>query len=572
MRTDQELIDAFGLDGYEADPHFARFNGKRGITARHRTAVIDGDPAKPKKAYYVEGSHREMGRLLGLMAEPDIALMTTHFVNKMLWELVFWHPRAQADPHDPAEDDLIDLVKASLGNMLADLIAKFSRTIKPDIPPEYLEELEGILEGCRAANPQTVVNEEDLWVLNFGIDWFMANIYAGLRRFGVLRRAIRDGFAGLNPPGMCNGFSLFGQAARGGHLFGRDFMFPTAGVFEKTACLIVYNPDPTAGAPRFPFVSLTAPGMMGCVSGMNSRAVAIGVEIAPAAAARPDHPGFNSLLLNRYCVETGGSAESAKDVIVNAKRGVPWIYIIADGTNDRACVVEAVYAKRRIRFRSFPPLLLRGFLFWRSLLPGRRFLRAHQTAAQENGVMVRWPDYAYDRAYLDFNEKLFQRFHKSFDPNAYGDKGFINGQMEDKNCPTWFFFAPQRETRPDMILTTNHFVIPEMRHTAMTDWLSWIFGKLAQDTQWRYDALNEMILTEIEAAQQNNQTGIDYATAKKILDFISPTGKYGRYYGPNKHNIEGAQSLFDLKALTVESHYGFYVDEWVKLSLGRYLP
>jgi hypothetical protein len=106
----------------------------------------------------------------------------------------------------------------------------------------------------------------------------------------------------------------------------------------------------------------------------------------------------------------------------------------------------------------------------------------------------------------------------------------------------------------------------------MTPWLALIFGTLVQDSQWRYDALNELILNALVAADQTGHPGIDYATAKDILDFISPTGIYPDYYGSAKHNIEGAQALFDLKALTIESHYGFYADEWVKLSLGRYLP
>jgi hypothetical protein len=90
-----------------------------------------------------------------------------------------------------------------------------------------------------------------------------------------------------------------------------------------------------------------------------------------------------------------------------------------------------------------------------------------------------------------------------------------------------------------------------------------------QDSQWRYDALNKRILDELAAA---GSAGIDYATAKEILRFLSPDGQYPDYYGVDADIIEGAQSLCDLKNLTVESRYGHYADDWVLMSLKKYLP
>lgn len=567
----QRLTEAFDLDGYDIDNVVVHGNDM-GITAKHRTASVAGNLNKRKKAYYLEGSHREMGYQLGLLAEDEIAQMTTSFVNFMIWELLFWKPRKSTDPPDPKEQTIVNLIRSWLGDLLADLMTRFSEAMAPDIPPEYLEELEGILQGCQEANPATKVVREDLWALNFGIDWFLANIYSGLERNRRLAKAVLKEAVKIKLPLMCNGFSLFGDAADGGHYFGRDFMFPTAGVFENTACLIVQRPDDAGGKARFPFVSLTAPGMMGCVSGMNTMGVAIGLELLPAVAADPDHPGFNSLLLNRYSIETGATAEHAKDAIVQARRGVPWIYVISDGANDRACAVEAVFSTPAIRFTDFPSKeLLRGCLFSKPYLPDRDFLQAHQTAPQENGVMVRWHDYAYDGAYLDFNTRLFKRSGKTLPPGWDDETGYINGTYEDKNCPGMSYFAPQRETRPDVVIATNHFIIPEMRYLAMTTAMRLLFGDLAQDSQWRYDALNDMIAEALEEAGQAGRRGVDYAKAKEILDFLSPSGRYPDYYGSNKHVIEGAQSLFDLKNLTVESHYGYYQDEWVKLRLPNYV-
>ncbi|MBP1660153.1 MAG: putative coding region, partial [Candidatus Aminicenantes bacterium] len=503
----------FAADGWNVRSHATTGVDKLGIVAEHQCAIINEDPLKPKKAYFLEGPHYDMGYLLGTLAEPVIARMTSQFVHGMIWDLIVWHPRPS---DDPAELEIVRRIKDTLGGTIGDLMKAGCRAMKPDIPSEYLDELRGIREGCVAANAATEVTFDDLLVLNFGIDWFMANVYTlfGLTR--KLRRAVRRGLAGIQPPGACNGFALFnGAAANGGFLFGRDFMFPTGGVFEDTACLIIQKPDPVSGEERRPFVSLTAPGLIGSIVGMNDRHVAIGVDIAPAAAADPKRPGFNSLPLNRYTVEKGDSAARAADVIVGARRGVPWIYIIADGTNDRACVVEATrYDDANIDYWKFPPCSLKRRCFGRRrYLPSRRFLRDHKTADQRHGVMIRWEDYAYDPAYL----------------------------------------------------------IPEIRYASMTPWIALLFGKLAQDSQWRYDALNKLILDGLETARLAGRTGIDPQEAREILRFLDPTGTYGDYYGAGKEVIEGAQSLCDLKAGTIESHYGYYVDRWVKLTLGNYI-
>jgi hypothetical protein len=561
----QQLTQAFDSEGFEVVDH-AQVNGQLGITAKHRTALSGGDPQKRKKAFYVEGTHHDMGYLLGRLAEADIAEMTTHFVNNMIWELFLWHPRAQADPHSDDENKILKNIKLALGNLFAELIAQFNQPAAPGaapahlVPAEYLEELDGILEGCLAANPATKVNMDDLLVLNFGIDWFLGNGYSGLGIFDTVKRAI-----------LCNGFSLCKGAAGGGHFFGRDFMFPTASIFGERACHIIANPEGPAGSARLPFISLTAPGMIGSVTGMNRQGVAIGVEIVPSRAADVRKVGLNSLVLNRHVVETAVSAEAAVDAITAAPRTVPWLYIVADGTRDKACVVETVDRRDRIDFASFPPKkYVKKCLFnWHPLLPGQSFLAGHQTAPQDEGVMVRWGDYAYDTAYLAFDERLFQRLHGTLDPHALDEDGRFNKTLEDANCPGPYFFAPQRETRDDVVLTTNHYVIPEMRYTSMDPWLKMIFGKLMQDSQWRYDALNKRILDELAAA---GSAGIDYATAKEILRFLSPDGQYPDYYGVDADIIEGAQSLCDLKNLTVESRYGHYADDWVLMSLKKYLP
>ena len=124
---------AFDADGYDVDTHVFK-NGKLGVRAKHRTATINGDPQQKKKAFYVEGSHEEMGYLLGRLAEEDVSRMTTSFVDHMIWDLIFWHPRISVDLPDPTEQTLINLIKSNVGRILARLYRHFFLGHRPRYP------------------------------------------------------------------------------------------------------------------------------------------------------------------------------------------------------------------------------------------------------------------------------------------------------------------------------------------------------------------------------------------------------------------------------------------------------
>ena len=156
----------------------------------------------------------------------------------------------------------------------------------------------------------------------------LAQIFTGFRKEPKIKKKAKKKFMEkVKIPVGCNGFAIFKDAAQGGHYFGRDFMFPTAGVLENTACMIVRRPDKAGDGERLPLAGVTAPGILGYFAGLNLNGVGAGIDIAPSSACDPGDPSFNSLLLLRHCLEKGESAAGAKDVIVRAKRGVSWIYI-----------------------------------------------------------------------------------------------------------------------------------------------------------------------------------------------------------------------------------------------------
>ena len=601
----ERIIRAFRAEDppFVADPlqDVFTYQGRVGVRASNRSACHM--PEKVKKAYYVEGTHFEMGYLLGLMAEPEISQMCHEFNRRVIFEFVDIHFQS-------------DTLASALGEFLESLLHRLSENIEPDIPPEYVQEMKGVLEGCKQANPETHVDWQELWVLNVGVDALLSYVYTGNMPF-------RSG-APYTPkpeqlavPILCNGFSVSGPAAEGnGHFLGRDFMFPTAGVFQDTACLLVQNPiDPGTGK-RQPFVSQTAPGMIGSIAGMNLAGLGAGVDMSPAGNCDPSRPGLNSLLLVRHVVENGTDCEHAVELMEVAQRGVSWNYILAHYGTQRACVVEAGRKVEASEFLDSVTEHLGVSSDDRTMdylpdqlpetLPDRAFVEAQMTSDFRKGLMVRWNDYAYPQEYLRFNERLFGIFGKQYDPDSFTELGYIDRSWKDRNCPYGYYFAPQRENDPNLVLVTNMFIIPEMRLYAMHPWTNLVSASQLDDLQWRYDELNHQLLSKLYPAHGGPLVPLTLETAKDLIDYLTPNpekGKHPEYYNPppeppsgffqrirewlrkilfgredsadtadwREVQIEGSVSLLDLKEKTIHSHYGYHGDGWVTIHLDEYM-
>jgi hypothetical protein len=548
MATDeriQRLIQAFATDGYDVDPNAGVrvYEGNVGIAAPHRTATI-GKTGRHKKAFYIEGPPYTMGYLMALLAEPDISRMCEDFNEKVIFDFI--------------GVDLPDDLERILGELLKDIVALMSLSIKQDLPLGVKGELRGLLDGSRAVNPKTRVSEEGLEVLNYGIDGLLAFLYTGLHPTGKpLPPLLKPKH--LRIPLMCNGFSIAGQAVEGGgHFMGRDFMFPTADVFQDTASYIIHRPSE-----GLPTVSVAAPGMVGSITALNSNGVGAGVDIEPSGACNPSRPGLNSLLLVRHSVEHGATCEDAVTVMEGVHRGVSWAYILADGSSGRACVVEAGRSGTTPQFLSYPPQELLPHL------PNQSFLNAHPTTEFRNGLMVRWSDTRIPSEYLKFNRDLFQKLGKTYDPASFEPDGFIDHTWKERNCPEAFYFAPQRELSEQAVLLSNHFLIPEMRLTAMNHWTNEVAKRNWDDIQWRYDELSHRLVTAIR------QGAVTRQKARELIDFLDPSGDFPCYYNSDNKpldqvQVHGSVSLLDLKDCSIESHFGYSADEWVKITLPNY--
>jgi hypothetical protein len=157
-------------------------------------------------------------------------------------------------------------------------------------------------------------------------------------------------------------------------------------------------------------------------------------------------------------------------------------------------------------------------------------------------------------------------------PAYFTERGYIDRIWTEKNCPGPFYFAPQRETRPDVLLATNAFITPEMRLTSMNEWTALLAGGNLNDIQWRYDELNREILDAIDTASD----GIAEDTAWKLVNFLNPAGRFPSYYNPRgamdwqSVQVHGSVTLCELTSRTLTTLYGYYGDAPVTLHLDSF--
>jgi hypothetical protein len=578
----RRIVQAFNNDDFDVDQQddIFHFQGKVGIRAAHRSPI---NPliGERKRAYYVEGNYYQMGYLMGLMAEEKISRMANDYVDNIVFDYI----NAKLDEN----------LQKIIGDFLIEIVKLHCEKIRPDIPQGYKDEIKGICHGCKAANSSTKVEEDRLFILNVGADALLSVIYSGkfpklelkelykIVKEQLTKRIRLKPILKLRPskflriPVMCHGFSIHGQAAGGNsHFMGRHLMFPNAGVFQDVACMIIYNSDVND---EFPIVCVNAPGMVGSMTVMNNQGVACGVDMIPSGNCNPDRPGMNSIPLMRHCIMHGDSCDSAVDVLVNAQRGVSWLYVIADGKTDNACVVEAGMTTDNLNPLKYPPFYLR--LLRR--LPSKRFLRRHSNVQQQKGLMVRDSTYKFPGIFISkYNNRLWKFFKWiirlfkgitiKIHHNAFDEMGYINKTWTEENCPYNYYFAPQRDKRDDVVVASNHFIIPEMRLCSMKPWTVLISQGNIDDIQWRYDELNKRIFEIL-----NNGGTIDFNKAQDLISFLRPDGSFPDYYNPPPRlpiehvDIRGCISIMDLKKKIMKSQYGYYADEWVQITLPNYI-
>ncbi len=163
----------------------------------------------------------------------------------------------------------------------------FERT-RPFIDERYFEEMQGIADGA-------------------GIDLrdvHLANIFPELFH--------------------CSGFALFGNATKGEKLLhGRILDYMTEAGLQKYALVTIAKP---AGFNNY--VTVGFPGLVGSVTCMNDKQVALG-EMGGSGEGSWD--GTPMTFLMRKAAEEADHLQQAVDIFKNSKRTCEYYYVISDG-------------------------------------------------------------------------------------------------------------------------------------------------------------------------------------------------------------------------------------------------
>jgi isopenicillin-N N-acyltransferase like protein len=136
----------------------------------------------------------------------------------------------------------------------------------------------------------------------------------------------------------CSGFAFWGKAtADGALLHGRVLDYMRDVGLDKWALIIIQEP---AGANAF--VNVGYSGMVGSVTGMNAKKVAIG-EMGGKGDGKWD--GMPMTLLIRECLEAGNTIGDVKRIMKETPRTCQYYYVISDAKemsgNTMACGVAA---------------------------------------------------------------------------------------------------------------------------------------------------------------------------------------------------------------------------------------
>jgi len=176
----------------------------------------------------------------------------------------------------------------------------WAEAVEPLIPKRYVEEMKGLAEGAG-------LEYREVLLFNTMVDRFQAMV--------------------------CSTVVASGDATRDGDVyFGRNLDFLGRAILHRTSVVIVYEPE---GGPRL--VSVTWPGLVGVLSGMNEHGVAGATMMIHGAGGA--EPGVPYMLMYRDALANAKKAADVFAWIRKTRRTVPNNFTVADATG-ASLVVE----------------------------------------------------------------------------------------------------------------------------------------------------------------------------------------------------------------------------------------
>ncbi|MBN2159516.1 MAG: hypothetical protein JW807_08980 [Spirochaetes bacterium] len=290
-----------------------------------------------KKLLHLEGAPYEMGYQHGYLCAEAVSRMAS---------VEFWGGLIiQMTGIDVTVDQLYDLVggEAGVRTLVNLLYLPIDKAIRAgDVPKEFLEEINGIVDGANDAG--FAVEFKSVMMNNMAFDAILGIGYPVVSPFIPLAIPF------LPVPHACNAFVASGSATLDGRtLMGRDFMFAN-GAYYKYGLLIEYVPD---NGNRL--VSVMAPSFVGTAAGMNEKGIGIGIDMVPSANSNVTALGMGGLLINRYVLQYANELGQAAKILTTKKLGVSWLFPIGDGIGAEkgGAVVEVSANLKRVRFDEY---------------------------------------------------------------------------------------------------------------------------------------------------------------------------------------------------------------------------
>jgi hypothetical protein len=141
----------------------------------------------------------------------------------------------------------------------------------------------------------------------------------------------------------CTAFAAWGAHTADGHLLtGRNFDFEGGTDFDKDKIVIFFKPDRGYG-----FISVSWPGMMAVVSGMNEKRIYVSINAGSSGDNRS--VGTPSCFVVRKVLQYASSLDEAVSIISQAQVFVSDSFLVADGNSGTAVVVEKSPGRMGIR-------------------------------------------------------------------------------------------------------------------------------------------------------------------------------------------------------------------------------
>lgn len=264
-----------------------------------------------------------------VIENPEVTLLDTEGAGKLLRvggqlvlvmegtpaEMGFQHGRLLAKQiHHIIKDGYMKKALWDKG-YTPEYVTEQSLRMEKHFPPEYIEEMKGIVEGLRAA----------------GVD----DIDYAEARLGVTQAEILH-YGPDAPPG-CSNFAVWGKWTTDGRLLhGRNLDWNINGDAQDDAVILIWRPKD-----GWPFMMVGWAGGVGSVSGMSAKGITFGEMTLPSPNATFD--GLPLFLTMRRVLEKASNLDEAIAIIKKGPQTRGWNYILGDGTahDGRALEVDS---------------------------------------------------------------------------------------------------------------------------------------------------------------------------------------------------------------------------------------